>query len=419
VDIQGGHVRGKRVAVVGGSIAGCAAARALHRAGAGEVVVLERASGRLQDRGVGLAIQNERYAELEAAGYLDARMPWVALARRPWVVRDGALRQGREIASLSFPYRSYNWGSLWQELRHRLPDTVDYRNGAVVHTVTDGADHPDGTDRATVTLADGTEERFDLVVGADGYRSTVRAAMLPPGSAAPVWGGYLAWRGTVPAEQLPDPAEAFPEDTATTVVFPGGHMIAYRIPGTPDGDGGTQVNWVFYATPPAHLAALLADPEATPSAELTQKLTDYQLGVVERHFPGYWRDVVHGTPKETRLLQPIHDVAAPRFAHGRLVLLGDAAAIARPHTGSGALKALQDATVLGRALAEADSLPEGLAAYDAERAPVGRAILELGRGLGRAHVQQTPDWASMDQASFDAWWQANNGADVGGRPLKP
>jgi 2-polyprenyl-6-methoxyphenol hydroxylase-like FAD-dependent oxidoreductase len=413
------------VAVVGGSIAGCAAARALHRAGAGEVVVLERASGRLQDRGVGLAIQNERYAELEAAGYLDERMPWVALARRPWVVQDGTRRQGREIASLPFPYRSYSWGSLWQELRHRLPDAVEYRNGSVIHAVadgsdgTDGADRADGADGATVIFADGTQEQFDLVVGADGYRSTVRAAMLPPGSAAPVWGGYLAWRGTLAAEQLPGPVDAFPEDAATTVVFPGGHMIAYRIPGTPGGEGGTQVNWVFYATPPAHLAEPLADPEATPSAELTEALTGYQLDIVERHFPGYWRDVVHGTPKETRLLQPIHDAVAPRFAHGRLVLMGDAAAIARPHTGSGALKALQDATVLGRALGEADSLPQALAAYDAERAPVGRAILELGRSLGRAHVQQTPDWASLDQRSFDAWWQANSGAGVGGRPLRP
>ncbi|WP_042367307.1 FAD-dependent monooxygenase [Streptacidiphilus neutrinimicus] len=405
-------MHGERVAVVGGSIAGCAAARALRRAGAGEVVVLERASGRLQDRGVGLAIQNERYAELEAAGYLDARMPWVPLARRPWVVRDGARREGREIASMPFPFRSYSWGSLWQELRRRLPDEVDYRDGVSVRAVTDGLDG------AVVHLADGAEERFDLVVGADGHRSAVRAAMLPPGSsAAPAWGGYLAWRGTLAAGQLPCPSRAFPEDAATTVAFPGGHMISYRIPGAPGGDGGVQVNWVFYATPPPPLAEELADPDASPSAELTSALTDYQLDLVERHFPGYWRDVVHGTPKEARLLQPIHDAAAPRFAHGRLVLLGDAAAIARPHTGSGALKALQDATVLGRALREQDSLPAALAAYDAERAPVGRAILALGRSLGRAHVQHTPDWASMDQRSFEAWWQENQGAGVGGRPL--
>jgi hypothetical protein len=48
---------------------------------------------------------------------------------------------------------------------------------------------------------------------------------------------------------------------------------------------------------------------------------------------------------------------------------------------------------------------------------VGRTILELGRAVGRAHVQQTPDWAAMDQPAFEAWWQANGGAGIGGRPL--
>ncbi|SEK55088.1 FAD-dependent monooxygenase [Streptacidiphilus jiangxiensis] len=404
-------MRGLRVAVVGGSIAGCAAARALHRAGAGEVVVLERATGRLQDRGVGLGIQKERYAELEAAGYLDAEMPWIDLARRPWVVRDGTRRAGRVIATLPFPYRSYSWGSLWQELRRRVPDAVDHRTSTAVTAVADG---PDG---AVLTLGNGREERFDLVVGADGHRSLVRAAMLPPGRSTASFSGYLAWRGTLATEQLPDPAEAFPEDSATTVAFPGGHMISYRIPGTPDGDGGARVNWVFYATPPTHLADALADPESTPSTSVAKELTDYQLDVVARHLPGYWQDVVHNTPEERRLLQPIHDVAAPSYARGRLVLLGDAAAIARPHTGSGALKALQDATVLGRAMAEAPSVPAGLAVYDAERAPVGRTILELGRAVGRAHVQRTPDWAAMDQPAFEAWWQANGGPGIGGRPL--
>ncbi|MEY9874184.1 2-polyprenyl-6-methoxyphenol hydroxylase-like FAD-dependent oxidoreductase [Streptacidiphilus sp. MAP12-33] len=407
-------MRGQRVAVVGGSIAGCAAARALHRAGAGEVVVLERARGRLEDRGVGLGLQKERYAELEAAGYLDAGMPWIDLARRPWVVRDGDRREGRTIATMPFPYRSYSWGSLWQELRRRVPDAVDYRGGAAVTAVADG---PDG---ALLTLTDGTQERFDLVVGADGHRSLVRAAVLPPGRSAAAWSGYLAWRGTLAAEALPEPEHAFPADSATTVAFPGGHLIAYRIPGSPGGPGGTgatEVNWVFYATPPAHLADLLADPDAEPSAALTAELTEFQHDLAARRLPGFWQDVVHGTPKERRLLQPIHDIAAPHYTRGRLVLVGDAAAIARPHTGSGALKALQDATVLGRALAGSASVPAALAAYDAERAPVGRAILDLGRAVGHAHVQHTPDWAAMDQPAFDAWWHANSGAGVGGRPL--
>ncbi|GAA1275790.1 FAD binding domain-containing protein [Kitasatospora nipponensis] len=396
------------MAIVGGSIAGCAAALAAARAGADEVVVYERAAGRLQDRGVGLALHNDRYAELEADGYLDAGMPWVQLAHRPWLVRTEAERAGRAVGVLPFPFRSYNWGSLWQELRSRIPEAVEYRTGAAVTEV-----RPAG-DGASLLLADGGEERFDLVVGADGYRSVVRAAMYPDALAR--YGGYLAWRGTLPVEQLPDPHEAFPEQDAATVVFPGGHMIVYRIPGP--GGVGTNVNWVLYATPPPAAALRFDDPSVAPSRTATDLLISFQNTLMEEHFPDYWREMVHRTPREEMFVQPMYDMAAPHFARGRLVLLGDAASIARPHTGSGAIKALQDASVLGRALRSSDDLAVALHAYDAERAPVGRAILELGRNLGRAQVQETPAWAEMDQRAVEAWWQnAGGGTGFGGHAL--
>ncbi|WP_371500569.1 FAD-dependent monooxygenase [Kitasatospora sp. NBC_00374] len=402
-------MRGGRVAVVGGSVAGCAAALAAARTGADEVVVFERAAGRLQDRGVGLALHNDRYAELEAAGHLDAGMPWVQLARRPWVVRDGERRAGREIGVLPFPFRSYNWGSLWQELRSRIPAGVDYRTGAAVGRVV-----PDAAG-AVVCLADGSEERFDMVVGADGYRSVVRAALYPDAVAR--YGGYLAWRGTLPADRLPGPPEAFADRDATTVVFPGGHMIVYRIPGP--GGAGTDVNWVFYATPPASAVLRFDDPAAAPGRDLTAELAAYQDALMERHFPPFWQEVVRLTDPNQAFVQPMYDMAAPHFAHGRLALVGDAASIARPHTGSGAIKALQDASVLERALAGATSWEEALQRYDAERAPVGRAVLELGRSLGRAQVQETPRWEAMDQAAVERWWQeAGGGTGFGGHALR-
>ncbi|GAA2742480.1 FAD-dependent monooxygenase [Kitasatospora cinereorecta] len=400
-------MRGGRVAVVGGSIAGCAAALAAWRAGADEVVVFERAAGRLQDRGVGLALHNDRYAELEAAGYLDAAMPWVQLARRPWVVRSGTERAGRVIGVLPFPFRSYGWGSLWRELRGRIPDGVDYRTGAGVAEV---LPEPDGV---TLRLADGGEERFDLVVGADGYRSLVRAAMAPEARAR--YGGYLAWRGTLPVELLPEPAEAFPVPDATTVAFPGGHMIVYRIPGAT----GIEVNWVFYATPPAGSDTRFEDPTATPSRSTGAELQAHQLSVVEQHFPPFWQEVIARTPEANRFVQPMYDIAAPHFAKDRLVLVGDAASIARPHTGSGAIKALQDAAVLERALTASPDPDTALRAYDAERAPVGRAILELGRSLGLAQVQRTPEWTSMDQRAVDEWWAAAGGVGgIGGQAMR-
>ena len=106
---------------------------------------------------------------------------------------------------------------------------------------------------------------------------------------------------------------------------------------------------------------------------------------------------MHLTAPEDTFIQPMYDFTAPRYAAGRLALAGDAATVARPHTGGGAVKALQDATALQTALASATDWPEALAAYDAVRSPVGRSMVDLGRRLGLGLVQETPDWSAMDQ----------------------
>jgi 2-polyprenyl-6-methoxyphenol hydroxylase-like FAD-dependent oxidoreductase len=80
-------------------------------------------------------------------------------------------------------------------------------------------------------------------------------------------------------------------------------------------------------------------------------------------------------------VQAIFDLEVPRMTKGRLVLLGDAAFIARPHTAMGVAKAAGDAMALASAL-ETERLETALPAFDAERASVGRAIVQYGRRLG-------------------------------------
>ncbi|MFF7177981.1 FAD-dependent monooxygenase [Streptomyces sp. NPDC008121] len=398
----------QRVAVVGGSIAGCAGALAASRSGA-EVVVLERAAGRLQDRGVGLMLHNDRYTELEEAGYLDSSMPWHQLARRPWAVRDGAARTGREIGVLPLPFRSYNWGSLWEELRTRIPAGVEYRTGAQVSRVAQDAGG------AVVHLGDGTQEHCDAVIGADGYRSVVRKAMYPGARAE--YAGFIAWRGTLPEERLPGPPGAFPDRDAASVGFPGGHILVYRIPGP--GGVGTSVNWVFYATPPAPAAARFTDPRTVQPRVMSDALRRCQLELAARHLPPFWQEVIHLTRPEDTFVQPMYDMLAPSYTLGRLVLLGDAASVARPNTGSGAVKALQDAAALEGALRAHGRWQDALAAYSTERIPIGQATVELGRRLGRAQVTATPDWQTMDQPALEQWWlEAAGPTGFGGHALR-
>ncbi|MFF2923349.1 FAD-dependent monooxygenase [Streptomyces celluloflavus] len=445
-------IAGGEVAVVGGSVAGCAAALAAHRAGAGRITVFERAADRLADRGVGLAVHNARYAELAAAGYLDAAMPWVQLTTRRWYVRDGTTPLGRQIGVQPFPFRSYCWGPLWRELRDRLPSSVDFRPGATVHEVTDTADGAilrlggdtrtdpgpgggkateTGTGRGTGTTGAGSgttgagtgtgrRERFDLVIGADGYRSVVRGAAFP--GVRPGYAGYLAWRGALPADRLAalDPAglpsAPWAEEDCIYGVFPGGHVIIYRIP---DGRGGHRVNWALYSAPPPGLTLRLDAPTSLPPGTLTDASLARLTQLAEEQLPPYWGKLLLLTPPQEVFIQPMYDFTAPRYSAGRLVLAGDAATVARPHTGAGAVKALQDAAALEAALRAVPERPGALDAYGTERGATGRAMVELGRRLGRALVQDAPDWRTLDQAGLEAVWAAALGSGTfGGRELK-
>ncbi|MEV0253744.1 FAD-dependent monooxygenase [Streptomyces sp. NPDC050732] len=407
-------MRGGSVAVVGGSIGGCAAALAAHRGGADEITVYERAAGDLADRGVGLAMHDSRYAELESAGYVDAGMAWVQLVRRRWYVRDDAAVSplGREIAVLPFPFRTYNWGPLWRELRGRLPRSVDFRPGATVRAVRPG-------DGGVEVTTDAGSTEHDLVVGADGYRSAVRAALF--GDVRPAYAGYLAWRGAFPEARLSDP-EPWADEDCVYAVFPGGHAIIYRIP---DGTGGHRVNWVLYTAPPPGLDLglgldlRLTGPTSLPPGGLTEALATHLAYVADELLPPYWGALLRETAPDETFLQPMYDFTAPRCTADRVLLAGDAAAVARPHTGAGAVKALQDATVLEAALTSAGTWEEALAAYDTDRTVSGRSMVDLGRRLGGALVQATPDWRAMDQAATEAWWkQADGTGAFGGRELR-
>jgi len=311
---------------------------------------------------------------------------------------------------MPFPFRTYSWGPLWRELRRAVPAGVEVRAGTAVARVEATAGG------ARVHTAAGGAEEFDLVVGADGYRSAVRACAFP--DVQPRYAGYLAWRGAFPAERLPAPGLWAREDCAY-VVFPGGHLIVYRIPdGGPH--GGLRVNWVLYTAPPPGLdAGLRADlPTSLPPGTLTDALRSHLAYVAEELLPRYWGDLLRLTTPAELSLQPLYDFTAPRYATGRLALAGDAATVARPHTGAGAVKALQDATALESAFRSSSGLDEALASYDRARASSGAAMVGLGRSLGRAFVQETPDWRELDAGALETWWKQADGTGVfGGKQL--
>jgi 2-polyprenyl-6-methoxyphenol hydroxylase-like FAD-dependent oxidoreductase len=383
-------IAGSQVAVIGGSIAGCAAAIALTRAGC-DVTVFERTRGALRDRGFGMGMPPSMLDTLIADGYVSSAPPVVPGEERLFVVRDGDTPAGRVLWRQSLPVRFTNWSLLWRSLRQQVAD-LGYRDG-VIAAIQD-------MDDTGVTVSAGTSARmrFDLVIGADGYASTLRQRVAP--GSFPHLPGYGLWRGTYPEHLLPDGATAALEPGAVIVCFPGGHAMIYLIPDYLH-TGPRLIHWAAYISPPQPMT----DPALIPPGQVPAELMTVLRHVVTGSFPPLWADVVARTPAERISVQPIFDVIAPRYVSGRLALAGDAGATARPHTGSGAVKALEDAFALESGCRGATDWASVLAGYDHARAAAGNALTALGRSLGRALVEDAPDWSAMSEADVPEWWR--------------
>ncbi|MFC8594250.1 FAD-dependent monooxygenase [Streptomyces atroolivaceus] len=374
---------GLRMGVVGGSIAGCAVAVAGVRAGA-EVTVYERSDGELRDRGLGIVIPPPLHEQTVAAGYLDAAMPTAPVATRVWLTRAPGERSAREIARQPSPVTPCNWGLLWQSLRASATG-ARYHRGRPVTSV---ERTPAGG--ALVRTADG-EETYGIVVGADGHGSLTRRVLAPDLRPSPAT--YAVWRGTLPVSASAEHRRPLRllREAWVTIGFPGGHGIFYLIPrGGGAGPDDRLLAYAIYATPPGR-----------PPVEV-----GYVRQLADEHFPQEWAEIVARGEHTAMSCHPVTDLHAPSAAEPPFVLAGDAAGVTRPHTASGAVKALQDALCLEEALRTSASPADALRRYARERTPEAARLVELGRRLGRAQVERAPDWTAMDQGSVDAWCRA-------------
>eukprot|EP00039_Didymoeca_costata_P029956 m.27211 g.27211 ORF g.27211 m.27211 type:complete len:408 (+) comp7876_c0_seq1:288-1511(+) len=391
-------VRGLKVAIAGGSIAGCAAATALIRAGC-NVEVFERSASGLIDRGSGIGIPGTLRDTLIEKAYLPKDYPNCAMARRWWQFPDGT-KDGRLLCAQPAPAFANNWGNLWSALRNLVPNEV-YHEGKSLASFEES---PDGVD---VRFADGEERRFDLLVGAEGYKSLVRSALHP--SASPQYAGYVLWRGNYPETELSDHhfIDALDAETAwVTVPFPGGHSVLYMIP---DFDGGNtpgrrRVNWGVYGPTPQ--GQPLDGIESIPPGKVTDATYGELQNMLQDHFPPAVRDLIAHSPQEEVSIQPIYDSVVDSFVGERTLLIGDAATMTRPHTASGATKALEDALALESLAMSCASLPDLLREYDELRCEGAKVLAEIGRRIGKAQVINTPNWGAMGPTDFATWTKA-------------
>ncbi|HEX8827557.1 MAG TPA: FAD-dependent monooxygenase, partial [Xanthobacteraceae bacterium] len=206
----------RRALVIGGSLGGLFAAHLLRGAG-WNVSVFERNEEELTGRGVGLGTHPQLIAILRRAGIVFDETMGIAVSRL--VCLD---RAGKIVVEQSMARTMSGWPRLYQALRKALP-ARDYRLGKRLDRV-----EQDDTG-VTALFADGTRERGDLLVGADGVRSTVREQFLP--RAQPVYAGYVAWRAVLDEAQVPPEVHREIFQLYTFCLPQGEQLLGYPVPG--------------------------------------------------------------------------------------------------------------------------------------------------------------------------------------------
>ena len=375
-----GHPQGRRSAVViGGSISGLYAALMLQRHG-WQVDVYERTPGELAGRGAGIVAQPELRTALAAAGIGDVGEVGVHVEYR--ILLDAA---GRKMMQVPCPQTVTSWERVHRLLRARLADQ-SYHAGSELRRIEllGESSH----ERARCHFTDGRTAQADLVIGADGIRSTVRQQLFP--EARVEYAGYVAWRSLVDER-------AFSKATHDAIFWrfafglpPGEQFIGYPVTGPADEiePGCLRYNFVWYrpADEATDLQRLLTDATgrvhalSIPPPLIRPEARAELRRDAARLLAPQFQEVVSLAAEP--FLQPIYDLDSADIAAGPVAIIGDAAFVARPHVAAGVIKAADDVLTLVAALDAEPDVARALARYQAERVPIGRRIVARARAMG-------------------------------------
>jgi 2-polyprenyl-6-methoxyphenol hydroxylase-like FAD-dependent oxidoreductase len=367
-----------RALIIGGSLGGLFAAHLLRSTG-WDVRVFERNAEDLTGRGAGLSTHPQLIDILRRVGIDFDESMGTKIASILCLDRNGHAYLKTATARIMS-----SWGRLYRSLRDAFP-SEHYCLGRSLQRVEQDADS------VAAVFADGSRAHGDLLVAADGGRSTVREQFLP--ALQPDYAGYVAWRAMLDETDIPRDIRAEIFEHYTFCLPEGELCLAYPVPGR---NNETQVgrrayNIVWYRpadtertlpdlctdsqgrchgttiAPPLIRREVLAAVNASARALLAPQIAEIFARTAQPFF------------------QPIIDLAPPKMVFGRVALLGDAAFVARPHVGAGVTKAALDAASLADALAAGD-IAAGLKRYEREQQPFGRGLVALGRQEEGAHL---------------------------------
>ncbi|HKU47094.1 MAG TPA: FAD-dependent monooxygenase [Burkholderiales bacterium] len=357
--------------VIGGSLGGLFAANLLLDQG-WEVEVYERVADDLAARGAGIGTHTELLEVLARLGIrMDERLGVVIPDR---ICVD---RTGRELYRCHWAHTMSAWANVYRPLKDRFPAGRYHFGKGFAGLAQDAGG-------ITASFDDGSSATGDLLIGADGLRSTVRAQLMP--GVEPQYAGYVAWRSIVEESLVPAASRAWLGEGYWFVLPKGEMFLCYQVPAKDPGRSGRDWNYVWYR--PATEAQLedfctdasgrchgtgIAPPLIRPDVSAYIKREAHEL------LPPHLAALIDVSQP---FFQAIFDIESPRLTVGRAVLLGDAAFVARPHVGMGVTKGALDALCLSNSLRKENDLNSALARYDRLRSEFGRRCVARARRLG-------------------------------------
>lgn len=370
------NATGKRAIVIGGSLGGLFTGILLRAIG-WQVDIYERSPHALDSRGGGVVLQPDVVEAFRQAGITEGA-PWGVVANeRYYLKRNGSIAQ-------RMPMRQTltSWNLLYGTMRRHFPKEHYHQGKNLTELQQD-------SEQVTAIFADGTTATADLLVGADGANSTVRQLLLP--SYTPQYAGYVAYRGLVDETGLDPETAALMTERFVFYQFPNSHILQYVIPGEDESlvPGNRRFNWVWYVNydEKTELPHILTDrngkrrdasiPPGFMAPEVEQTMHSYADKVLAPPF----QKLVAATKEP--FVQTILDLGVPQMAFDRVVLVGDAAFIPRPHTAASVSKGAANAIALADALVEQNhDAPKALSVWEADQLRLGMHLWKVGQDLG-------------------------------------
>ncbi len=343
--------------IAGAGIAGPVAAIALQDIGV-EVELFEARDAVDGDEGLFLTLASNGHRVLDALG-LDAFIRAEPHIPTPRIAFLGA--QGNRLGTVSNG-RSTTGApiTLMRRSLHRALSAEAERRGIAVRRGCAVTGYRQDANGVTVHFADGHEQRADILIGADGIGSKVRAAM-PGGKISPSYTGLINLGGILPGSGLA------PTTGDMRMIWGSRAFFGYAVR-----DNGEA--WWF---------ANVGDAREPSRSEMHkgQDVWAEQLTALNAGDLPLIRDLIRRTPEIHAY--PIHDLPhVPRWCDERVVLIGDAAHATSPSSGQGASLALEDAAFLAVCLRDIADPAAAFARFEIERRPRAEQIVAEGRRRG-------------------------------------